>query len=121
MRHVILEMDQDETVTGPEIAKSVTLLDAVLWLKKAWAVLKPSTATKCFSKCGFCPTPSEDGKSHGMVSRGTQWQQQLTMRLSSAATATSKTTKLKNAEASKGSLPKKGPTTFSSTECATDV
>ena len=53
LRHVLFEMEQDETATGPGLAKSVNLLNAVFWLKKAWSHLKPCTVTSCFRKCGF--------------------------------------------------------------------
>ena len=53
LRHIIMEMDGDETATAPMIAKSVTVLDAVLWLKSSWDALVPTTIEKCFKKCGF--------------------------------------------------------------------
>lgn len=59
LRNVLIDMERDQTATGPELAKSVDLLDAVLWLKKAWRQLKPETITKCFLKCGFSQQPGK--------------------------------------------------------------
>ena len=46
-------MENDETGTASALSKSVTVLDAIMWLKVAWDALKASTVTKCFIKCGF--------------------------------------------------------------------
>lgn len=63
LRPVLFEMEQDGTSIGPELVKSVDLLDAVMWLKKAWNNLKPSTITKCFQEGGFTFTGDNmDGK-----------------------------------------------------------
>ncbi|XP_070211698.1 tigger transposable element-derived protein 6-like [Littorina saxatilis] len=53
LRHILFEMEKDATSTGPTLAKSVNLLHAVMWLKKAWQEVRVSTITKCFKKCGF--------------------------------------------------------------------
>ncbi|KAK7097842.1 hypothetical protein V1264_004763 [Littorina saxatilis] len=53
LRHLLFLMEEDSTATGPEIAKTINLLDAVLWLKKAWTSLQAETIQKCFLKCGF--------------------------------------------------------------------
>jgi hypothetical protein len=43
----------DEANTASELAKRVTLKDAIGWLSLAWTALNPATITKCFVKCGF--------------------------------------------------------------------
>jgi hypothetical protein len=53
LRHLLFEMEEDKSATGPELAKQISLLDAVLWVKKAWRSLKPETIQKCFLKCGY--------------------------------------------------------------------
>lgn len=53
LRQVLFELDKDETETAPDVAKSVDLLDAMLWVKRAWRDVKPSTIKRCFAKCGF--------------------------------------------------------------------
>ena len=60
LRHVLREMEDDETGTASALAKSVTILDAIIWLKFAWDALQASTISKCFAKCGF--TVESDGK-----------------------------------------------------------
>ena len=50
---VLHQMDVDETGTAPTLAKSVTVLDAIIWLKSAWDILQASTIVMCFRKCGF--------------------------------------------------------------------
>jgi hypothetical protein len=51
LRHVLIHMD--EANTASELAKRVTLKDAIGWLSLAWTALSPATITKCFVKCGF--------------------------------------------------------------------
>ena len=49
LRHIIFLVDADTS----DIAKKVTVLDAVLWLTSAWDSVKSETISKCFQKCGF--------------------------------------------------------------------
>ena len=51
LRHVLHQMDVDETGTASTLAKSVTMLDAIICLKSAWDILQASTIVKCFRKC----------------------------------------------------------------------
>lgn len=51
LRHLLVEMDEVSTAT--QLAKSITLLDAVRWLGNAWFAIKPSTCVKCFAHCGL--------------------------------------------------------------------
>ena len=53
LRYVLWKMENDETGTASARSKSVTVLDAIIWLKFAWEAVKASTVTKCFVKCGF--------------------------------------------------------------------
>lgn len=66
LRHILFEMEKDSTATGPSLAKSVNLLDAVLWLKKAWLQVKVSTITNCFVKCGFAAPDTTAKEPEGM-------------------------------------------------------
>lgn len=61
LRHLLFEIEQGGTTTGPEFAKSVSLLDAALWIKKAWSFIQPDTIKKCFRNRGFlCDPPGLD-------------------------------------------------------------
>lgn len=51
-QHIMAEM-KGNNKTGLEIMKSVTLLNAVTWIKQAWDDVKPETIQKCFARCGF--------------------------------------------------------------------
>ena len=51
LRHILIKMD--ECSTSSEIAKTVTILDAIIWIKTVWDTLQASTIQKCFGKCGF--------------------------------------------------------------------
>ena len=33
--------------------QTVTILDAIIWIKTVWDTLQASTIQKCFGKCGF--------------------------------------------------------------------
>ncbi|BFZ15182.1 hypothetical protein BsWGS_18221 [Bradybaena similaris] len=63
LQHVLFKLSQDSTATGPQLANSVTLMDAVLWWKSSWDLLHADTIVKCFSMCGVtnptsdCVTP----------------------------------------------------------------
>ena len=49
--HILIKMD--ECSTASEIATTVTILDAIIWIKTVWDTLQASTIQKCFGKCGF--------------------------------------------------------------------
>ena len=51
LRHILIKMD--ECSTASEIAKTVTILDAILWIKTLCDTLQASTIQKCFGKFGF--------------------------------------------------------------------
>ena len=46
----------DDSSCALELAKSVNVLDAILWLKRAWDAVKEVTIERCFAKCGFVDT-----------------------------------------------------------------
>jgi len=43
----------DCTSSGSELARTVSVLDAVIWISQAVKKLLPETATRCFEKAGF--------------------------------------------------------------------
>ena len=49
--HILIKMD--ECSIASKIAKTVTILDAIVWIKTVWDTLQASTIQKCFGKCGF--------------------------------------------------------------------
>ena len=51
MRHLLISMDGASS--AQELAKTVNVLDAILWLKSAWSEVKEETIQKCFKHCGF--------------------------------------------------------------------
>lgn len=51
LRHLLAEME--ETSSASELAKSITILDAIRWLDLAWTGVKASTVRKCFAYCGL--------------------------------------------------------------------
>ena len=53
MIHMVKEMDRSPALSGPEILKSITILDAILWLNSAWREVETQNIVKCFSKAGF--------------------------------------------------------------------
>lgn len=58
LRHLLVEMD--ESSTASQLAKSITLLDAVRWMGNAWYAVKPSTCAKCFARCGLVDATSNN-------------------------------------------------------------
>ena len=51
MHSLVAKMESATSVH--ELAKSVTVADAVSWIKSAWKEVKPETIKKCFINCGF--------------------------------------------------------------------
>ena len=49
LRSTLAKMEQDQTANGPELASSVTLLDAVMWWKASWDLVSADTIEKCFA------------------------------------------------------------------------
>lgn len=42
----------DQTSTASELAKKISLADAVSWIRLAWDEVHETTIQKCFKKCG---------------------------------------------------------------------
>ena len=53
-RHILYQLNMDETGTASQLAKSVNIMDTIVWLKSAWDV----------QKCGF--QVDTEGVSHEM-------------------------------------------------------
>lgn len=51
MGHIATRID--EVSTASELARSITVLNAIQWVKASWDLVKTSTIHKCFIKCGF--------------------------------------------------------------------
>lgn len=58
LRSLVAKMDNATSVY--DLAKSVTVSDAVSWIKSAWNEVKPETITKCFINSGFQSSQNED-------------------------------------------------------------
>ena len=57
MQSILMNMEDCKTAT--ELAKKITVLDAILWLRYAWDMVSDTTIHKCFNKCGI-DTPAVD-------------------------------------------------------------
>ena len=53
LRHILFKTETDSTATATELSKSVSLLDAIIWLRVSWLRVKAETINKCFRNCGF--------------------------------------------------------------------
>ena len=60
LTHVIVRIDGCSSAT--EVTKSVTVLNAITWIDKAWKAVQPMTVTKCFLACGFPQLPESDSQ-----------------------------------------------------------
>lgn len=62
VRHLLFLMGRQESSSdSSELAKTVSILEAIRWISKAWDQLPKSTIQKCFGKCGFSiPSASEE-------------------------------------------------------------
>lgn len=43
----------EDCKSANEIAMSVNVLDAIIWIKESWDLVRTYTISKCFEKCGF--------------------------------------------------------------------
>lgn len=50
-------MDRQKTVSGPDLLKQLTVLDAIYWIHNSWIEVEQSTIIKCFLKAGFVYEP----------------------------------------------------------------
>ncbi len=80
LRHLLLRMN--DTASASDLAKEVTVLDAIMWLKLAWNGVSDITTQKCFALCGFNvsipnPEPEEtdttDESDFQTVLNGVKW------------------------------------------------
>lgn len=55
-----LLLTMDDANTASQLAKSIDVKDAILWLRHGWDCLKQSTIVKCFQKCGVGKVPVGD-------------------------------------------------------------
>ncbi len=54
LQHLISKMDEPGCdLTASQLAKTITVYDAIKWISKAVKEVSPSTIQKCFAKCGF--------------------------------------------------------------------
>ena len=52
----LLDLMEDSSVHASELAKKLTVLDAIKFIEKSWDLVKPETIQKYFVKCGFTAT-----------------------------------------------------------------
>ena len=81
LRHVLSLMN--EVMCACDLAKSINVLDAKMWLKYAWDNVKQTTIQKYFAKCGFIEaviadteedTPIDSKVGGFMESIGVSWE-----------------------------------------------
>ena len=53
LSHMIIKMEVFSSMTGTELLKQISVLDAIHWVAEAWNELTPETISKCYAKCGF--------------------------------------------------------------------
>jgi hypothetical protein len=56
----------DSTSSASELARTLSDLDAVVWISQAIKKLLPETVKKCFEKAGFCKSAQD---AHSRTSR----------------------------------------------------
>ena len=68
MDHILLKMEEDKLITGPEVMKQVNVMHAITWAAQAWGEVKESTIKKCFARTGFsCCQSSADYQGEDQV------------------------------------------------------
>ena len=58
MKHTLAQIDGTD-FTASAIVKTVNVLTAIRWIKKAWDKVKPQTIINCFRKTGALPQDRE--------------------------------------------------------------
>ena len=48
---------KEKTLSGSEILKKISVLEAIYWINRSWREVEASTIEKCFRRCGFQSTP----------------------------------------------------------------
>ncbi len=94
LRHLLLQMN--DTASASDLAKEVSVLDAMMWLKLAWDGVTDITIQKCFAHCGFNvsipnPDPEEsdttDESDFQTVLNGVKWTDYVDGRIHTSHTA----------------------------------
>ena len=49
LQYQIGHMEKDKTLSGPELLKKISVLDAIYWTNNSWSEVEKSTMEKCFS------------------------------------------------------------------------
>ena len=57
----------DEAACASDLAKSVNILDAIMWLKSAWDSVKTTTIQKCFARCAFDKATCSDQEEETVI------------------------------------------------------
>ena len=58
--YIFRKLDTCSDLTGPDILKSINILDAIFWIYNSWKEVKINTVEKCFMKSGFNFLKGED-------------------------------------------------------------
>jgi hypothetical protein len=53
LAYLLDSMEKFESMTGPQILKTTTILDAIYRVYNCWTEIETSTIEKCFKMCGF--------------------------------------------------------------------
>ncbi|XP_054631460.1 tigger transposable element-derived protein 4-like [Dunckerocampus dactyliophorus] len=61
LRSIIHQMEQEPSLTAPELMRNTDILKAIYWVDRAWKDTSPETIQKCFTKCGVGPQDFEAG------------------------------------------------------------
>ena len=58
LKHTLAQIDGTD-LTASSIVKTVNVLTAIRWIKKAWEAVQPQTIINCFRKTGAIPQDGE--------------------------------------------------------------
>ncbi|XP_054630194.1 tigger transposable element-derived protein 4-like isoform X2 [Dunckerocampus dactyliophorus] len=61
LRSIVHQMEQEPSLTAPELMRNTDILKAIYWVDRAWKDTSPETIQKCFTKCGVGPRDFEAG------------------------------------------------------------
>ena len=53
LQNLITKMEKDKTKCCSELLKEVDILQAIIWVTRAWNMVLPETIQRCFRSCGF--------------------------------------------------------------------
>ncbi|XP_054629702.1 tigger transposable element-derived protein 4-like [Dunckerocampus dactyliophorus] len=62
LRSIIHQMEQEPSLTPPELMRNTDIVKAINWVDRAWKDTSPETIQKCFTKCGVGPQDFEAGE-----------------------------------------------------------